>query len=156
MCQIHFPDLDPAVVSCAACKHPTEVKVPKPDNWWITPSSGALVDQGEFLVNGLLEGTICPQCMGSRAGIGCPCSRNRIGSGDLADTADFLVSAVEASGFTPEEAGHIANSVFKRVTRRMELSDEELQDARNGLREEFGMKPKWLPPRTTEPTHLPV
>jgi hypothetical protein len=31
-----------------------------------------------------------------------------------------------------------------------------LQDARNGMREEFGIKPKWLPPRTTEPTHLPI
>ncbi len=155
MCK-HFPDLDPAVVRCAPCLHPTEAKVPKPDDWWITPSSGAVVDPDEALVMGIMEGSLCPQCGDDRFPIGCACNRNKVGSSDLATTADFLERAVESSGFTEEEAGHIASSVFKRVTRRMEMSDDELQDARNGMREQFGIKPKWLPPRTTEPTHLPV
>lgn len=155
MCTKHFPDLDPAIVRCAACTAEPK-KGPKPDNWWITPSSAATVDHSEALLQGIMDGQVCPICFDSRFGIGCACSRNRLGADDLGVTAEFLEQCVEGSDFTEEEAGHIATSVFKRVTRRMELSDEELQDARDGLRAQFGVKSKWLPPRTTEPTHLPI
>lgn len=156
MC-VHFPDLPAEVVRCTTCTNgPSFGRVPKPDDWWIQPGSSATVDPGDALIEGILEKAVCPRCMTSRGPIGCVCERNRLGSSDLAIATDFLEAAIEASEFTEEEASHIASSVMKRAFRRMEMTEEEEADARAGVRAQFGMKPKWFPPRVTEPTHLPV
>jgi hypothetical protein len=69
-------------------------------------------------------------------------------------------ATVAGFDFTEKEAQTVVLSAFKRGARRIDWeSDEERQDARRGLAEEFevdAMKSKWSPPRNIEPTHLPV
>ena len=161
MC-IHFPDLPAEVVRCTTCLHGVEYpKQPKPDNWWLEASSGATVDPGEALLEGIMAGVICPRCMTSRVPIGCACDRNRLGSDDLAAACDFLERAPDKATmlgviFTETEAGHVATSVTKRALRRMVLSEDDAADIRLGIREEFHIPAKWFPPRVTEPTPLPI
>lgn len=161
MC-IHFPDSDPEVVRCAVCIHgPSEANPPKPDRWFLEPATGLKADPASVLVDRLIEGSVCPRCMTSRAGLGCDCSRLEAGQRNLAEAYRFLEQAPDLATeanlkFTVKEAGHVMTSVMKRVIRRMDLSDEELHDLRQDAREAFGIEPKWFPPRTTEPTHLPI
>lgn len=153
----HFPDLPEEAVRCSVCINgPETAKSPKPDDWWIEAATGAKTDPGEVLLENLLEGTVCPRCMTERRPIGCDCNRLILGASDLSRAADFLESAVEASELTEQEAAHLMMSAFKRASRRMPLDEAERTDSRNGLLAEFGVKPKWYPPRNTEPTHLPV
>lgn len=158
----HFPDLEPEVVRCGVCANgPETASPPKPDKWYITGIHGYKVDEGDVLLEGILEGVVCSSCMTSRTGIGCTCTRNRIGREDFAEAISWLLQAPDhatESGvlFTEKEASHVAASVLKRVTRRMDLTDEDLQDLRADLAHTFGRDPKWFPPRITEPTHLPV
>lgn len=154
---IHFPDFEPGTVRCTVCIHGLpEARPPKPDDWFLAPSSGAVIDPGDALIEGVMAGTTCPVCMTSRSPIGCSCSRTQVGVRDLDAACTFLEQAVEATDFTVKEAGGFAQSVAKRVLRRVELTDEEADDTRQGIRAQFSVEPKWFAPRTTEPTHLPV
>lgn len=154
---IHFPAFEPGSVACSVCLHgPTEARPPKPDDWYIEAGSAAMVDPGDALLEGLLDGSTCPSCMSSRTGIGCTCSRVRIGQRDLDASVGFLLDTVERSDLSLREAGGLAQSVTKRVIRRIEVTPDEANEIRQDVRSTFEVEPKWFAPRVTEPTPLPV
>lgn len=158
---IHLP-FDTGGGSCSVCRNgPTPRKAPKPSDRTRHRSHGLKADEGDVLIMGILEDVVCSFCMTSRSGIGCVCSRNAIGFAQLASASRFLEQWLLTC--TPMEfqtakhlAPAVAMSVFKRVSRRMEWTAEEQEDARLGMMQQFQIDPKWGPSRHLEPTHLPI
>lgn len=161
----HFP-FGTGGGGCSICIHGLSLdKAVKPDDWWLAPNVKSAADPGDVLLEGLMAGAVCPKCLTDRSPIGCSCSRDVVFAADMQRTASFLNVAPSfgielGTAFSDEEARHVAMSVFKRASRRVDWeSDEDRADARRGMAEELGaeaMKVKWFPPRVTEPTHLPV
>lgn len=139
-----------------AAPKPRALLPPKPVDWWIRQGMSAPMDPTEVLMAGLAAKTICPRCLTSRLPIGCECDREQVYRDGMADVSAFLHDQVERLGVKEREAPHIARSAQKRALRRVNLSEEDKDDERMGLFEEWEITPTWTPFKINEPTHLPV
>lgn len=151
------------VSTCTICLHGLpEAKPPRPEDWWIEPHHATLeVDPGEALIEAIMSGSVCSRCFTPREPLGCSCSRLKVGQQDWDEAVTWLETIPDVATelgikFTETEAAHVAGSVQKRILRRLDLTEDQRADEVSGMKKQFGIEPKWFPPRNTEPTHLPI